>query len=331
MSHLRDHFDRIAIISLPEREERRVRLRKNLFETNLATAEDLTWVEAVNGRESTIPDWWHAGAGAWGCRFSQLKVLKEAQRDGLQSVLILEDDATFHPRSREWLTSVMRDLPADWEQLFLGGEYMAKPEPTASPFVLKGNGIARTHAHAVHHSLFEQLIATIANDTEYQENHEWQVDHQLSWHHQQGHWTAYAPAWWIAGQEEGETDIAKGSLPRRWWQLGLEFWKLPFVHLPEEILREELYWPEAPASRDPFELALWFRRAAFEAWSQGRLPALKENLFSGKEVRRYWPAGLKSGKEAEISALADYPANSLFEHPFNSLNPSLKQYLHIKK
>ena len=260
------------------------------------------------------------GAGSHNSKF-----FKTPKRDGLDSVLILEDDATFHPRSREWLSAVMRDLPKDWGQLFLGGQYMANPAATESPLILKGDGIARTHAHAVHHSLYEQLIATIANDAEYQANPGWQIDHQFGWHHQQEHWTAYAPAWWLAGQEEGVTDIAKGELPRRWWQLGLEFWKLPFVCLPEEILREELYWPEAPASRDPFELALWFRRAAFEAWSQGRIPALKEGLFSAKEGRRYWPAGLKSGEEAKIPLLADYPANSLFEHPFNSLNSSLKQ------
>ena len=319
MTTLRDHFDRIAIISLPERRERRERLLKNLTSTGLATPEDLTWVEAVDGRKENLPAWWQEGAGAWGCRHSQLKVLRDAQKDGLNSVLILEDDAVFHSRSSEWLTDVMAALPEDWDQFFLGGQFTEPPKASAHPLILIGNGITRTHAYAVHRKIFQRLINIVSDDQEYQQNPTWHVDHQ--YRHHQNKWNTYAPAWWLAGQEEGETDIAKGKLPRRWWQQGLDFWKLPFIQVPDDSPSQNklLVFATPPESNDSFDLAHWFRRAAYEAWEQGRLPACRESLFTSQTITRHWPAGFQSfqGHEPAISALADYPANGLFDHPFS--------------
>lgn len=326
MSRLLDHFERIAIISLPQREDRRSRLMNNLAQTDLATPEDLTWMEAVDGRNESIPSWWDAGVGAWGCRLSHLNVLRQARKDQLENILILEDDVVFHPRAAQWLEAVMEVLPSDWGQFFLGGQYSDTPKATASPLLVESNGIVRTHAYAVHHSLYSQLIAVIENEVEYQNNPGWHIDHQFSWHHQEGHWKTYAPSWWIAGQEEGDTDIAKGRLSRRWWQHGFHFWKLPFVQVPATIPKQrELVFTEAPDSRDPFDLAHWFRRAAFEAWSQGRLPGIPNNLFSTTEIRRYWPAGTRDVTDINLSSLADYPANGLFNHPFSQIEKEHQQ------
>lgn len=320
MSRLTQHFERIAVISLPEREERRIRLQKNLLETKLAQPGELHWVEAIDGRRENIPAWWKSGAGAWGCRLTHLRVLRQAQEQNLESVLILEDDVVFHPRSHDWLSALMPHLPEDWGQLYLGGEYSESPLETQSPLILQSQGIVRTHAYAVHHTLYDQLIEVIEDDSDYQTNPSWHIDHQLSQQQQNGHWKAYAPSWWLAGQEEGETDIAKGQLPRRWWQRGLHFWKLPFIRVsPTASQNEKLVFASQPNSRDPFELAHWFRRAAFEAWSQGRLPAIPHSLFSESEVLRYWPAGSQECQQANLLALSDYPSNRLFEHPFSQI------------
>lgn len=321
MNRLRDHFDRVVVISLPEREERRERLLRNLTDTGLAGPEDLTWLDAVDGRRVNIPDWWVQGPGAWGCRFSQLRALEEAHRDGLETLLILEDDAVFHPRAGEWLPRVMDGLPDDWGQLFLGGQYWQKPTPTRHPAVWQSRAISRTHAYAIHRRIIPDLVALVADDEAYRRNPGWHVDHQYCHHQQLDRWKTYAPAWWLAGQEAGETDIGVGEFPRRWWQWGFDFWKLPFIRLPDDRIPHPdlLCLTETPASREPFELAHWFRRGAYEAWCQGRLPALRETTFTHELIARLWPAGSLSapGNDAALAALADYPANGLFPHPFS--------------
>ena len=145
MSQLLDHFERLVVISLPERAERRARLQTHLTKTHLAKPDELKWVEAVDGRKENIPSWWQSGAGAWGCRLSHLKVLRQAQQDQLENILILEDDVVFHPRSPDWLASVMPHLPTDWGQFFLGGEYHKAPSKTKSPLLVESHGITRTH------------------------------------------------------------------------------------------------------------------------------------------------------------------------------------------
>jgi len=223
MSALLKHFDRIAVISLPDRADRRERLLANLSKTGLASSDDITWIEAVDGYKEKKPDWWKSGAGAWGCRFSQLIAIESAQRDGLKNVFIIEDDAIFHPRTAEWLESTMALLPEDWDQFFLGGQHMMPVSPTSDPKLVKANYVTRTHAYAVNASIFQTLIDRIGDNEEYKKRPGWHVDHQYGLYQCEGLVKAYAPSWWMAGQDEGLSNIAEQSYGLRWWQVGLHY------------------------------------------------------------------------------------------------------------
>lgn len=330
MIRLKQYFDRIAVISLPDREDRRTQLLANLQEVGLATAGDLTWVDAVDGRLEKLPVWWKAGAGAWGCRASQLAVITAAQRDGVERLLILEDDAVFHRRSGQWLKEVMPLLPANWQMFFLGGQHMLPPAATGDPRILKGTWITRTHAYAVHSRAFPSLIAAISDLGEYEANPTWQhVDHQFARGQASGRWQAYAPAWWLAAQEESYSNISAVTSPRRWWPHGNEYWHLPFVKLEkpqadattaEFLLTPPATQPTVPADR--MGRALWLRALAREAWLQGRLPTCE---LPSEEIRSLWIAGHRSVADtAELARLADYPANNLFPHAFASIDASLE-------
>ncbi len=315
---LRDYFDRIAVISLPQRTDRRERLTANLQARGLAEITDLTWVEAMDGRRVTLPAWWQNGPGAWGCRASQLAVLAAAQRDGLETVLILEDDAHFHQRAQEWLGMLMSLVPDDWDLLFLGGQHMAEPRTTADPRLLKGTAITRTHAYAVHRRAFASLIEQVSDDSLYQANPSWHIDHQYGHGIADGRWKAYAPAWWLAAQEEGESDIGEQAFSRRWWAAGTHYWRLPFVTLPAANMATE--WTYSPTGEqevipeDTLSRALWLRDISHEAWMQGRLPSCE---LPPEEIRKLWPGGHRNANSlTELAALADYPANRLFPHPF---------------
>ncbi len=321
-----DHFDRIAVISLPHRADRRERLLANLRQRGLAEEHDLTWAEAVDGRREPLPPWWKQGPGAWGCRASQLAVLEAARRDGLETVLILEDDAHFHHRAAEWLDMLMPLLPDDWDFFFLGGQHMRAPTPTADPRLLRGRGISRTHAYAVHRRAFDSVIQNVGDRSLYEAPPRLQhIDHQFADGHSSGLWRAYAPAWWLAAQEEGQSNIARQAYPRRWWVPGSHYWRLPFVQPPQAGAGAEwIYQPEnAEAEIPPDQLsrAFWLRRIAVEAWRQGRLPSCPLNP---EEISRLWPGGHRSTPSlAELAHLADYPANRLFPHAFASAsNPN---------
>ncbi|MEM9814490.1 MAG: glycosyltransferase family 25 protein, partial [Pseudomonadota bacterium] len=87
-------FDRIYVINLPERTDRRAEIAKQLQLIGL----DLD-VGAVRRIDAVRPDaqgkW--PSLGARGCYASHLQVLQEAAGDGLRSVLILEDDMNWSP------------------------------------------------------------------------------------------------------------------------------------------------------------------------------------------------------------------------------------------
>ena len=316
MSHLKQHFDRIAIISLPARADRRTRLMAHLVESALAGPADVTWVEAVDGSAADVPAWWEAGEGAWGCRASQHATIAAAQQDGIERLLILEDDAVFHPRAAEWLPQIMDLLPADWDLFFLGGQHLQRPWPTQHPRLLKGRCITRTHAYAVQRRAYKVLLEAISNDAAYEANPGWHVDHQLGLGQSAGLWQAYAPAWWLAAQDEGASDIACQQDQRRWWQEGRDYWRLPFVmeHHPT-LHREWLCPPTTPVPTDPLAQAVWLRNLAREAWQQGRLPTC---TLPAAQINRLWPGGVRAPQNLqELTHLADYPANGLFPHPFS--------------
>ena len=320
MSPLLKHFSRIVVISLRHREDRRNKLLTNLCDNNLATEDDITWFDAIDGSKETIPDWWKSGSGAWGCRFSQLRVIEQAQRDGLTNILIIEDDAVFHPRTAEWLDVTVPLLPNNWGQFYLGGQHQAPTIKTSHPKLVKARNINRTHAYAVNHIAYQRIIDQISSDEIYRQNPGWHVDHHFGHCQETGVWDAYAPTWWMAGQDEGQSNIAGASFERRWWQEGLHYWKLPFVHLAypaENPASEHLYFPEKSPPDTHAKLALWLRRIAYIAWSKGRLPTYDVDALDPTLIGKLWPGGIRTVKtENELDALADYPANGLFPHPF---------------
>jgi glycosyl transferase family 25 len=87
-------FDRISIINLPERADRRRAVTRELARCGLPVDGDR--VRFVDGIRPDGPGEFPS-TGARGCYLSHLKVLKQAQADGVHRLLVLEDDVMFTP------------------------------------------------------------------------------------------------------------------------------------------------------------------------------------------------------------------------------------------
>ena len=89
---LLDTFDRICVINLPERTDRRRDMLGELARAGLAEDTRVSFFEAI--RPADAGDF--TSIGARGVYESQKAILADAARAG-SSVLILEDDCTFAP------------------------------------------------------------------------------------------------------------------------------------------------------------------------------------------------------------------------------------------
>jgi hypothetical protein len=321
MSLLHSHFERIAVISLPQRAARRAALTEQLAAAGLAAPGEITWMEAVEGVLLPPPAWWRSGTGAWGCLLSHARVLQDAVRDRLENVLILEDDVIFHHRIHEWLPPFLAAVPDGWGQIYLGGQHLRPPITTSSPLVLRAGDINRTHAYAVHRCAIPRIHQHLWHAPDYMPQGNWHIDHQYGLGHRRAIWNAYAPAWWLAGQAEGDSDICGRPLDQRWWHHTNAL--LPLVYAPDlemESRSRSLLHPVEPP-QDGGSMVAHLMRETGAALRNNKLPLWQNPGVSAQSLRNQWPGGLHLPRSLTLDALAplaDYPANSLFPHPHNS-------------
>lgn len=201
-------FERVVVINLDRRRDRLGAMR-----AKLADVPDLAhWerVRAVHGDTVGVPSYYTAGGGAWGCLRSHCRVLEDALLDGVETLLVLEDDARFCPNFSTRLREFMAKVPPDWDGLMLGGQnHGPPPEKTGTPGVLRSANTQRTHAYAVRGG--EPMKALLRLWTTAKGH----IDHILGrW---QGRFDVYEPEEFLVGQDEGQSDIFGRGLEIRYW------------------------------------------------------------------------------------------------------------------
>lgn len=327
------------MINLPYKEDRKIRLSRHLEEMGLAAPGDITWVRAISGEMCPPPAYFKAGGGAWGCLQSHLRIVQDATMDKLENYLVLEDDVVFHEQSGHILERFWKEVPEDWGQIYLGGQYLRDPEPVdGAPLVFRCRNVNRTHAFALRRDAFRSFQQHISHAPDYISNGAWHIDHQLGMAHERGDWNVYTPAWWIAGQEEGASDISGRVNPRNWWNYKGFGSKLPFIFLDVDSLAEssredlkrylhcgynlkEQGWEDIGLDQcvgQPGLLRDWLGMIAGEALECWKLPAIMHAGISHGEVADLWGGGVLRIGDADLAQLAKYPDNRLFPHPLNS-------------
>ena len=111
-------YERVYIINLASRKDRYREMSRELERVGmLSNASPVRWFEAVRPSDAAgFPS-----IGARGCFLSHLGVLENAHADGLQRMLILEDDVNFCKGFGESFAETNKELrEKDWS-LFYGG------------------------------------------------------------------------------------------------------------------------------------------------------------------------------------------------------------------
>lgn len=209
-------FDRIAIINLPERRDRRRAVTRELHSLGLSVdGVRVRFVPAI--RPDGPGDF--PSTGARGCFLSHLKVLRQAQADGVQRLLVLEDDVMFTPALRQAAHLGPALEQGGWHLAYPGHVQAALPGPLR--WERSSEALVCAHCYAVNGSALPVLVAyleaCLARPAGHPEGGPMHVDGALTWlRRQRPDLVTLLASRSLAGQRSSRSDIIGPSwLDRR--------------------------------------------------------------------------------------------------------------------
>jgi hypothetical protein len=204
---MKTFFDRVVVISLRRRQDR--------LRHMLARMDAVGWpfrapevFDAIDGSAVPCPTNWRSGGGAYGCRQSHIQVLQRAIMDGVERILVLEDDAEFHDTFTDHAAAFVDRIPSEWECLMLGGQHMAAPEHVANGVVRCAN-TQRTHCYAATAS---GMLTLCKLWSESLHHIDWDMGPALGARRR-----TYAPSPFLVGQAAARSDICGRRNPAQFW------------------------------------------------------------------------------------------------------------------
>lgn len=199
-------FDRVVFINLKRRTDRLEAFRARQISHGWELSEPVIFA-AIDGNKVGVPSYYTAGGGAWGCCRSHVRILEDAIADGVNSLLVLEDDVTWKADAWEHLRQFMTRVPSNWDQLMLGGQHQSNPL-TVSEGVVKATNCQRTHAYAIRGDAMRDLLKLWYGCNTH-------IDHRMGpW---QADYNVFAPDPFIFGQSAGRSDISGQRNPDKFW------------------------------------------------------------------------------------------------------------------
>ena len=102
-----------------------------------------------------------------GCALSHRRIIAEAKRQGLKTVLVFEDDVRFTADASEVLELSLRELEGHaWQLLYLGGYLQRETARSVPgcPHLRIPDMITCTHAIAYHHSVYDAILKAVPDN-----------------------------------------------------------------------------------------------------------------------------------------------------------------------
>lgn len=152
-----DFFQRLYVINLPERRDRRQATERELHRIGLDLQSKQ--IEIFPGIRPSSPSGFPS-IGARGCFLSHLEVLKQAQAQNLANVLILEDDILFSNTFPRYEARLMQQLSQwqAWGFAYFGYPTVFDENEPPGTFVPFTQPLTTTVAYGINRSLFQRLI-----------------------------------------------------------------------------------------------------------------------------------------------------------------------------
>ena len=219
MKKLNELFDKVFVINCSHRKDRLLKLKENFQLPGVVDFSDVEIFNAINGFKMKLPPYWRRGRGTWGCYQSHCSLIQNILNSDVdyRSVLILEDDVFFNMSSLVEINYLVKHLPHDWDQFYLGGQHRSLPERTDNPLILRAKSVNRTHAYALNSRVLKDFYAHITNVPEFAERGT-HIDHHLQRAHESGMWNTYCPLKWVAGQTSGDSNISHSRRSDGSWE-----------------------------------------------------------------------------------------------------------------
>lgn len=191
-------FQRVSCVSLDRRTDRWQRFQENIADVGwpFATVERFS---AIDGKKVGTPPWWKQGGGAWGCFSSHMAIIQDSINRGIESVLLLEDDALFPPGFPERAQALFDAIPSDWECVYLGGQHLGRPR-TAVPGVVVPHNVNRTHCWGLRGAGLKIVYRHLLDFADHLKHPRHHIDHRLGVLHERDGIKVYAASPWIVGQ-----------------------------------------------------------------------------------------------------------------------------------
>ncbi len=160
---------RIVCINLDHRADRWERFSAQAAGSRFLTAHGgVQRFSARSPADTVAPTWYMTGrghrGGDWACRASHLAVWERAILDGVQHLLVFEDDSLFDPGFDDAAEAIQAELPDGWLGCYLGGHVTG----TTTPFrphcsrlvsswcnhatAFSAAGLRRAHDHVTWHN-----------------------------------------------------------------------------------------------------------------------------------------------------------------------------------
>jgi len=155
MTELEAFFARIEIIHLPQRTDRYQDLSAELKRFGMDIDKARIPVAPQLSDANQFPS-----AGVYGNFLSHLDILRRAHADGLESVLVLEDDVIFRNALRSMQFRIVQALRArPWDMVFIGHSIARGLPRSESGLCQTSAGFVWAHCYGVNRAVLPRLIA----------------------------------------------------------------------------------------------------------------------------------------------------------------------------